>query len=139
MNREPGRRFAPFFTAVCIHIRRKKGWSMERVADLAGVGSPSIKRFEEGKTFPNKNLDSYAAAYAHVIGIDPRDVYSEAIDWWRELGAKPLTTEEAGHDQQENVGPTAADILESIRLAERERDEAEAQPTSTRRKRASGE
>lgn len=135
---EPGRRFAPFFTAVCIYMRQRTGKSAERIADLIGVQGISVKRFEEGKTFPDKNIEPYAAAYAYDAKIDPRDIFQLAVEWWRQHGARPLTTEET-QDGQVEARVVPADIVLAIRRAERERDAAASRPTSTRRKKAAGE
>lgn len=137
----PGRRFETFFRAACVYVRERSETSEARVADLIGLKvSVSIDRFESGETFPTKNFERYAAAYAYDAEMDPRDLIAMAVDWWKHHGRPPLTKKQ--ERQQAAVGsePTAAEVLEAIRRAEEQgRDGASTEPISTRKKRAGGE
>lgn len=138
-----GRRFQPFFTAVCIYVREKSKRPQSHIATLAGVGEPSIKRFEKGETFPTENFDQYLAAYADVAHMDPRDLLVLAADWWKEHGLPPITTERIDEvDLEAEHEPTANDVLAAIRLAETvepQPDEAAQPPTATRTRQAAAE
>lgn len=135
----PGRRFQVFFVAVCRDARMRANASYERIADLAGVTSESVRRFEKGQTWPTTNLETYAAAYGEVDGLDDaRDLFQRALDWWRMHGRRPQTSHEL-----EQAGPESDTrrLIEEIRQAgehERARAEAATRPTSTRKRRAAG-
>ena len=130
-------RFQPFFTAACISTRLAAQASQARIADLAGVKEVSIDRFERGETFPAANLETFAAAYAFVAKLDPRDLFLLAVDWWKRVGQPPLTAPQ-DHERLQPA-PTVADVLEAIRRAELQgRGSSEERPSAIRRKRASG-
>lgn len=132
-----GRRFATFLAAVCLHVRESTHASEERIADLAGVKGISIERFEKGETFPNANFDQYLAAYAYDANIDPRDLISMAIDWWREHGEPPRISREVPVVERE-LKLTPAGIVAMIRDAEQqEQRRAAERPISIRKSRAS--
>lgn len=129
----PGRRLQPFLIAACVERREQSGSSRERIADLAGVTFMSVRRFERGETFPGENLERYLAAYAHPG--DGRDVLEEALQLWRGHGYRPLTIHEKPTDGEQRI----QDLMVQIRRAgeiDRAHAQAEAQPTSIRRKRA---
>lgn len=142
-NPHQGRRFQPFFTAVCIWLRERSYTSRVRIADLAGVGEVSVKRFEEGKTFPDTNLDHYAAAYAYDSDDvnDGRDLMSLAVMWWKMHGKAPLTVRQERMADRPDPEPTAIDVLAAIHQAQaneaqRLPGEASTEPNATHRNRA---
>lgn len=135
---QPGRRFRTFFVAVCVYIRERTGASTARIADLAGLKtSLSVDRFESGKNFPDKNFESYAAAYAYdADGMDPRELIATAVEWWQRYGAPPLTArQEADRDLAKATQPTVSEVLAAIRRAESTHAEGAQAPTSTRKRR----
>lgn len=143
---DPRRRFETYFVPVCISLRKSKGASTAKVADLVGLGEPMIKRFEKGKHFPSKNLERYAAGYASIAGIDPREVMRLAIDYWEDLGEPPLDAEqtkaleESGPREVDPFSPEA--VSNHISEAERQRGARHARsagrPNATRKKKAGG-
>lgn len=141
---DPTRRLAPYFRAVCIEIRERRGRSHAYVADLLDLSQVSIQRFEDGRTFPTANFETYAAAYAELDGIDPRDLLRRAIDYWLEIGNPPLTPKQAARLSDAAGDPFSPEaILRHITQAETQRatrrETGAARPTATRRNRAGGE
>lgn len=49
-------------------LRRKKGWSQERLADECKISRATVQRIESGKVVPNKLT---ALALAKALGVDP--------------------------------------------------------------------
>ena len=110
-----GRRFRTYFAAVCVTIREDAGASLERVADRIGVGSYSVRRFEQGLHFPGENLEHYAAGYASLPRppIDPRDIFLRAVRWWQQAGLPPVWEEDGSPE------PTPREILAARTSADR--------------------
>jgi hypothetical protein len=85
-----GRRFLYWIAEAATAARVDAGASPERVADLIGVGSPTVKRFEKAQNWP-ADPDRVMAAYAAVAGLgDARQLYQRALDLWYEHGSRPL-------------------------------------------------
>jgi transcriptional regulator with XRE-family HTH domain len=145
---DTSRRLRAFFVPVCVEIRTRAGASQARVADLAGLGEASIYRFEQGKNFPQNNLERYAAAYAALEGIDPRELFARVIGYWLQFGNPPLTAQNeqrlAEYSEEDYLSPEA--ILSHITRAEQaeqqirgpRRDRGVSPPTSIRSRRAIG-
>jgi transcriptional regulator with XRE-family HTH domain len=143
---DPSRRLRAFFVPVCVEIRTRAGASQARVADLAGLGEASIYRFEQGKNFPQNNLERYAAAYAALEGIDPRELFARVIGYWLQFGNPPLIADDeqrrlSEYSEEDYLSPEA--ILSHIIRAERQirgpmRDRDVRPPTSIRSRRATG-
>jgi transcriptional regulator with XRE-family HTH domain len=85
-----GQRFLYWIAEAALAARTSANASAERVADLIGVGSPTVKRFEQAKHWP-ADPDRVMAAYAEVAGLDDaRQLYQRALDLWYEHGSRPL-------------------------------------------------
>lgn len=140
---DPTRQLAPYFRAVCIEIRTRQDATTGEVAALAGVEPVSIDRFEAGKTFPTSNLETYAAAYAALDDIDPRELLYRVIDYWIERGRPPLTAKQAKRlsEAPDPFSPQAllAHIIQAERQHAQRRAKGAKRPNATRRKRAGGE
>jgi transcriptional regulator with XRE-family HTH domain len=138
----PGRSLAPFFITACAEARRAAGASYARVADVVGVDTNSIRRFEGGKIWPSHTLEAYAAGYAEIINMrDGRELIQRALDLWLEHGKRPMTSHE--REQKRELPPPSresyvTDVMRSIRRAEA-REQASRQPTAIRKKKAAGE
>ena len=77
-------------------VRKKKGLSLQQVADAVGVGNNTISRYETGKREPKlemwqKLADIYGVSVPYLQGTD-EDVYQfkfatkqEAIDFIHEI------------------------------------------------------
>ena len=77
-------------------VRKKKGLSLQQVADVVGVGNNTISRYETGKREPKlemwqKLADIYGVSVPYLQGID-KEIYDlkfptkqEAIDFIHQI------------------------------------------------------
>lgn len=77
-------------------LRKDAGVSKETIASLAGVGVPTVDRFEKLTRFPKK-LDAIMCAVAIAAGLDDeREIYDGALELWRRKGSSVLARSSRG-------------------------------------------
>lgn len=86
-----GTRMSYWIACVLERERKRAGLSEHAMAQMMGVDSRTIKRWEAGDTFGRRTeLDRAVAGYAFVLGMDDgRALWQWALDWWRAEGAPP--------------------------------------------------
>ena len=85
----PGQRFSYWLAEVCRAARDTASVSISAVAELARVDRSTIHRFETLGVWP-RHPDVYIAAYAEALGLpDGRDLWSIALNAWRQHGSAP--------------------------------------------------
>lgn len=104
-----GTRMSYWIARTLNRVRTRAGIHERTMAELMGVDARTIKRWEAGDSFGRRSeLDRAIAGYAYVLGMeDGRELWQDALDWWRAEGAPPefIPVE----------GPAAA-FAEAIRL-----------------------
>jgi hypothetical protein len=131
-----GRRFLYWIAEAALAVRAEAHASPERVADLIGVGSPTVKRFEKAQNWP-ADPDRVMAAYAEVGGLeDPREIYQRALDLWHKHGSKPLLSAK-DDDGALTPGQRFEQEISARRARPRGPAESEETTSATRKRRAS--
>lgn len=136
----PGQRLLVWFALAARATREAADAPPEEVAGVLRMNAETIKRFEKALHWP-KEPDQFAAAYAHVAGLDDgRAIYQLALDLWHEHGTKPLLGRR--DEPEDGLGP--AQRVERIIREQVARDRAGARggpaaaSTPTAKRRAAG-
>jgi len=88
-------------------LREEKGWSQERLAHEAGMGTSHVSRIERGeRRLPTSRLDALAAA----LGTTPASVYAELEG----LPPPPGATKEDGN-LKVDYSPEAIELRKTFR------------------------
>lgn len=99
----PSRTLHHWLATLIDTTRRAEDISRRHVAEYLDVDYATIRRFEQGHTWP-KQIDQYLAAYAEMFGVgDPRHFYDWAFDLWRADGDRPVI---------ERATPSSIELLE---------------------------
>lgn len=78
---------------VAKQLREQAGRKQVHIAAAMSIDQSTIYRFEQGERWP-RQADLIVAAYAEDLGIeDPRDIWQQAVDAWRERGDAPTVTQ----------------------------------------------
>lgn len=62
--------------------RRRAKLKLVRVAYSLNKAEATMSRFERGEVQPN-DLDRVVAAYAREVGVEPIDIWADAMERWR--------------------------------------------------------
>lgn len=88
-------------------VAARGDYTPDQVAAIAGVGWRTVRRFEEGKHWPQR-LDQILSAYAYLAGLeDPRQLWQQALDDWQAHGAMMAPLDEQGRRIAEAIKPPA--------------------------------
>jgi DNA-binding XRE family transcriptional regulator len=71
----------PCLAAAAKGVRNQARASTAEVANLAGVDTSTVRRFERAHSWP-RDPDTLIAAYARVARCPPREIWRDAIDRW---------------------------------------------------------
>lgn len=74
---------------------RQPRLTREPVAALAGCSIDKLRNLEKGKAWPRSpvNIDVVVAAYAELSGVPPMELWSRALQRWREDAATNFESE----------------------------------------------
>ena len=88
-------------------LREQKGWSQEKLALDAGMGTSHVSRIERGeRRLPTNRLDALATA----LGTTPAAIYAEL-----EGLPPPLTPPTQGDNLQVDYSPEASELRKTLR------------------------
>ena len=88
-------------------LREQKGWSQEKLALEAGMGTSHVSRIERGeRRLPTNRLDSLAGA----LGTTPAAMYAEL-----EGLPPPMTTMDRDDDQKIDFSSEAIELRKTFR------------------------
>lgn len=77
-----------WLAAAARDAREAQGRKQVHVAASLGLNQETIGRFERARTWP-RDPDAIIAAYADDLGIEPIDLWEDALRRWRAASAGP--------------------------------------------------
>lgn len=102
-------RVGHYLADVCREVREQAGANRSVIAAQFNASEWTVRRFEMQQGKWSAQTDELVAAYAHMAGVEPADLWQRAIDAWRLSAAQESTPAAADRPATGEGTPSAQD------------------------------
>lgn len=95
-------RIGHYLADVCREVREQAKANRSLIAAQFNASEWTVRRFELQQGKWSAQTDELVAAYAHMAGVEPSDIWQRAIDRWRQAQAEASPEGVAGLDTTES-------------------------------------